>query len=394
MTTDLAGEVSAVDLVRAGSEAVGGKGGGGRPDMAQAGGPDGSQPMLHCRRSRHGSTRPELSAGRALIAPHCRDVSAIDRLSASRGPAASMRSAGKAMTAEGTDFTIYREAMILLATAAVLVPIGQRFKLSPILGFLIAGAVLGPHGLGALTDYVPALSWITVSEDKGLGAIAELGVVFLLFIIGLELSFTRLLTMRRLVFGLGTMQVAISAVIIGLIAALLGAGAGAAMIIGFSLALSSTAVVVEVLSRRHRFNTGTGRMSFAILLLQDLAVVPLLFLVTILEPGREGSLLGGLLQAFAQAVLVIGVIALVGSTLLRPLFRLVASADSTELFVAAACSSPSARASSPPPPACRWRSAPSSPGCCWLRPSTTAPSRRPSSPSRGCCSACSSSPSG
>jgi len=247
-----------------------------------------------------------------------------------------MRSAGKAMTAEGTDFTIYREAMILLATAAVLVPIGQRFKLSPILGFLIAGAVLGPHGLGALTDYVPALRWITVSEDKGLGAIAELGVVFLLFIIGLELSFTRLLTMRRLVFGLGTMQVAISAVIIGLIAALLGAGAGAAMIIGFSLALSSTAVVVEVLSRRHRFNTGTGRMSFAILLLQDLAVVPLLFLVTILGPERDGSLIGGLLQAFAQAVLVIGVIALVGSTLLRPLFRLVASADSTELFVAAA----------------------------------------------------------
>jgi CPA2 family monovalent cation:H+ antiporter-2 len=240
------------------------------------------------------------------------------------------------MTAEGTDFTIYREAMVLLATAAVLVPIGQRFKLSPILGFLIAGAVLGPHGLGALTGYVPSLSWITVTEDKGVGAIAELGVVFLLFIIGLELSFTRLLTMRRLVFGLGSLQVAISAILIGLIAALLGAGAGAAIIIGFSLALSSTAVVVEVLSRRHRFNTGTGRMSFAILLLQDLAVVPLLFLVTILGPGREGSLIVGLLQAFAQAVLVIGIIALVGSTLLRPLFRLVASADSTELFVAAA----------------------------------------------------------
>ncbi len=240
------------------------------------------------------------------------------------------------MTAEGTDFTIYREAMIFLATAAVLVPIGHRFKLSPILGFLIAGAVLGPHGLGALKGYLPPLQWVTVSEERGLGAMAELGVVFLLFIIGLELSFTRLLTMRRLVFGLGTMQVAISAVIIGLIAALLGAGAGAAMIIGFSLALSSTAVVVEVLSRRHRFNTGTGRMSFAILLLQDLAVVPLLFLVTILGPERDGSLIGGLLQAFAQAVLVIGIIALVGSTLLRPLFRLVASADSTELFVAAA----------------------------------------------------------
>src|SRR3990170_2980809 len=114
------------------------------------------------------------------------------------------------MTAEGTDFTIYRDAMILLATAAVLVPLGQRFKLSPILGFLIAGAVLGPHGLGALSGYLPALNWITISEKKGLGAIAELGVVFLLFIIGLELSFKRLITMRRLVFGLGTLQVATS----------------------------------------------------------------------------------------------------------------------------------------------------------------------------------------
>jgi CPA2 family monovalent cation:H+ antiporter-2 len=237
---------------------------------------------------------------------------------------------------EGADFTIYRDAMILLATAAILVPLGQRFKLSPILGFLIAGAVLGPHGLGALSDYLPALNWVTISEEKGLGAIAELGVVFLLFIIGLELSFKRLMTMRRLVFGLGTLQVATSATLIGLLAALTGERAGASIIIGLSLALSSTAVVIEVLSRNQRLNTTTGRTSFAILLLQDLAVVPLLFLVTILEPGNQGSLLGGLLQAFAQAIFVIGAIALVGTIVLRPLFRLVASADSTELFVAAA----------------------------------------------------------
>jgi CPA2 family monovalent cation:H+ antiporter-2 len=237
---------------------------------------------------------------------------------------------------EGPDFGIYREAMIVLATAAVLVPLGQRFKLSPILGFLVAGAVLGPKGLGALSGYVPALEWITVSQEKGLGAIAELGVVFLLFIIGLELSFKRLITMRRLVFGLGTLQVAISAVAIGLVASLLGARPGAAVLIGLSLALSSTAIVVEVLSRKQRLNTVTGRTSFSILLLQDLAIVPLLFLVGILGPDGEGTLLKGLLLAFVQAVLVIGAIALVGSLVLRPLFRLVASAESTELFVAAA----------------------------------------------------------
>jgi K+:H+ antiporter len=237
---------------------------------------------------------------------------------------------------EGPNFEIYSDAMIVLATAAVLVPIGQRFKLSPILGFLIAGAVLGPHGLGALKGYVPALHWVTISEEKGLGAIAELGVVFLLFLIGLELSFKRLVTMRRLVFGLGTLQVAISAAAIGIIASLFGERPGASVLIGLSLALSSTAIVIEVLSRKNRLNTTTGRTSFAILLLQDLAVVPLLFLVTILGPDNQGSLLGGLLQAFAQAVLVIAAIVIVGTAVLRPLFRLVASAESTELFVAAA----------------------------------------------------------
>ncbi len=237
---------------------------------------------------------------------------------------------------ESPDFAIYREAMIVLATAAILVPLGQRFKLSPILGFLIAGALLGPGGLGALWYSFPAVRWIAITDERGLGAIADLGVVFLLFLIGLELSYKRLVTMRRLVFGLGTLQVAISAVVIGLIASLLGARPGGAVLIGLSLALSSTAIVIEVLSRKQRMHTVTGRTSFAILLLQDLAVVPLLFLVTILGPENKGSLLGGLLQAFAQAVLVIAAIVIVGTLILRPLFRLVASAQSTELFVAAA----------------------------------------------------------
>ena len=237
---------------------------------------------------------------------------------------------------EGPDFGVYREAMIVLATAAVLVPLGQRFKLSPILGFLIAGALLGPGGLGALWYSFPAVRWVAITDERGLGAIAELGVVFLLFIIGLELSLKRLVTMRRLVFGLGSLQVAISALLIGLIASLLGARPGAAVLIGLSLALSSTAVAIEVLSRGQRLSTVAGRTSFSILLLQDLAVVPLLFLVTILGPEHEGSLVVGLLQAFGQAILVIAAIVIAGKVILQPLFRLVASADSTELFVAAA----------------------------------------------------------
>jgi CPA2 family monovalent cation:H+ antiporter-2 len=237
---------------------------------------------------------------------------------------------------DGPDFGIYREVMIVLGTAAVLVPLGQRFKISPILGFLIAGALLGPGGLGALWYSFPAVRWVAITDERGLGAIAELGVVFLLFLIGLELSFKRLITMRRLVFGLGALQVAISALLIGLIASLLGAPPGSAVLIGLSLALSSTAIVIEVLARKQRLSTVTGRTCFAILLLQDLAVVPLLFLVTILGPDSQGTLVGGLLQAFVQAILVIAAIVLVGKVILRPLFRLVASVDSTELFVAAA----------------------------------------------------------
>jgi CPA2 family monovalent cation:H+ antiporter-2 len=236
---------------------------------------------------------------------------------------------------EASDFSIYRDAMIVLATAAVLVPLGQRYRVNPILGFLVAGAVLGPRGLGALSSYFEPIKWITVSQEKGLGAIAELGVVFLLFLIGLELSFKRLVTMRRLVLGLGVTQVTISAVIIGLIVSFFGASPAASMLIGLSLALSSTAIVIELLARQQRLHTVTGRTSFSILLLQDLAVVPLLFLVTILGPDNEGTLVSGLLLAIAQALFVIAAIAIVGSAILRPLFRLVASADSTELFVAA-----------------------------------------------------------
>ncbi len=237
---------------------------------------------------------------------------------------------------EGHDLSAYREAMIVLATAAILVPLGQRYRISPILGFLVAGALLGPGGLGSLWYTFPEVRWIAITDERGLGAIAELGVVFLLFLIGLELSFKRLKAMRRLVFGLGALQVGISALLIGGAASLFGASPAGAVLIGLSLALSSTAIVVELLSRQQRLNTVTGRTSFSILLLQDLAVVPLLFLVTILSPDREGSLLGGLALAFGQAALVIAAIVITGSLVLRPLFRLVASIESTELFVAAA----------------------------------------------------------
>ena len=233
------------------------------------------------------------------------------------------------------EFGLYRDILVVLVTAAVIVPFVQRLRVSPVLGFLAAGVVLGPNGLGALSAGIPVLSWVTVGSEKNLAALGELGVVFLLFLIGLELSLKRLVTMRRLVFGLGGLQVVLSALAIAAAGAALGLDAGTASIVGLSLALSSTAIVVELLSEQHRLATATGRASFSILLLQDLAVVPLLLLVTLIGPGREGSALAGVTYAVGQACLAIGVIVVLGSLVLRPIFRLVAGSNNGEVFVAA-----------------------------------------------------------
>jgi CPA2 family monovalent cation:H+ antiporter-2 len=229
----------------------------------------------------------------------------------------------------------YSDALVVLGTAGIVVPMMRRWGLSPVLGYLGAGAALGPLGLGSFIDAVPFLYWITVVDAKNVAGIAELGVVFLLFLIGLELSYQRLLTMRRLVFGLGSLQVVLSAAVIAGVAALAGNTPAAAIILGASLALSSTAIVIEVLANQHRLSSAAGRASFSVLLAQDLAVVPILLFVSILAAGAGGSVLGGLVLALTNAALAVGVIVVFGHLLLKPLFRLVASAGTSELFVAA-----------------------------------------------------------
>ncbi|MGI9477806.1 MAG: cation:proton antiporter [Hyphomicrobiaceae bacterium] len=233
------------------------------------------------------------------------------------------------------DVSVFKDGMIVLATAAVLVPLARRAGITPVVTFLAAGAIFGPFGLAALTNYVPALSWISISRNDGLGIVGELGVVALLFLIGIELSFQRLMTMRRLVFGLGGLQILLAAAIIGGLLYLVGAEPAVAVTIGFSLALSSTAIVIETLSRQGRLGTTTGRATFSVLLMQDLAVVPLIFLVTIMSGDGRESITGAVFLAFGQAILAIGVISVVTGYLLRPLFRMVADVESPELFVAA-----------------------------------------------------------
>ncbi|MGE4070386.1 MAG: monovalent cation:proton antiporter-2 (CPA2) family protein [Lysobacterales bacterium] len=228
-----------------------------------------------------------------------------------------------------------REAMIFLVAAGIVVPLLHRWRVSPVLGYLLVGYLIGPFGLGLLAGQWPWLAYLSIPEISGVQTLAELGVVFLLFVIGLELSLERLWALRRLVFGLGSLQVLVSAVIIGLVAGLLGSSASAAMLIGASLALSSTAIVMQLLAERRQLGTPLGRAAFSILLLQDLAVVPILFLVGVLGAEQGNGLLLPLLLALGKALLVMVTIFLVGRQLLRPLMRLVARARSPEMFMAA-----------------------------------------------------------
>ena len=229
----------------------------------------------------------------------------------------------------------YSDALVVLATAAIVVPVVRRWGVSPILGYLGAGALLGPLGLGSFISSSPVLYWFTVTDAKNVAGIAELGIVFLLFLIGLGLPFDRLMTMRRLVFGLGALQILLSAAAIAAVAAIAGQTPAVAIVIGLSLALSSTAIVLEILSRQQRLNTSAGRASFSVLLAQDLAVVPILLFVSIIGGGSGQSVLASLATALVQASVALAFIIFFGRLLLRPLFRQVAGTHSNELFIAA-----------------------------------------------------------
>ncbi len=185
--------------------------------------------------------------------------------------------------------SFYKEALIVLGAAGVVIPLVQRLRFSPVLGYMLVGMAVGPFGLGALTGHFPWLSAVTLTDRAAIEPIAELGVVLLLFMIGLELSFERLWLMRRLVFGLGAAQVALCAVALAGIAIALGRPSGEAAVVGIALAMSSTAVVLQVLSDEKRINTPTGRASFAVLLFQDLSVVPVLFALGALAPNSHAA---------------------------------------------------------------------------------------------------------
>lgn len=227
-----------------------------------------------------------------------------------------------------------REVIVFLVAAGVVVPLVHRLRVSPVLGFLAVGLVIGPHGLARFADTAPWLGYAVIGDLEGVRALAELGVVFLLFMIGLELSLDRLWAMRRLVFGLGGAQVVVTGAAIAAIASFFDNTLPVAMVLGGAFALSSTAIVMQLLAENRRLGTATGRTSFAILLFQDLAVLPILFLVAAFAAQSDRSVALAFGLAIGQAVLAVAVILVIGRLVIRPLFRFIGSTASREMFLA------------------------------------------------------------
>jgi glutathione-regulated potassium-efflux system ancillary protein KefC/glutathione-regulated potassium-efflux system protein KefB len=221
--------------------------------------------------------------------------------------------------------SIFIEIAVFLAAAVIAVPIFRWLKLGSVLAYLTAGVAIGPWGLGVVD-----------SDTKEVLHFGEIGVVFLLFVIGLELRPSRLKALRRTIFAPGAAQVLGSAALITLAAALLGLGWRAALVVGLALSLSSTAFVLQLLTERDELTTAHGRGAFGVLLFQDLAVVPMIALMPLLAPGDVDASLGAIVFETGRVLAVITAFVVGGHFLLRPIFRLVAKADQHEVFIAAA----------------------------------------------------------
>jgi CPA2 family monovalent cation:H+ antiporter-2 len=220
-------------------------------------------------------------------------------------------------------FTPLSEALILLTGSVFLVLLVRRLALPTSVAYLLVGLLLGPHALGV------------VSDSGTTRLLAELGVAFLLFTLGLEFSLPRMLAMRREVFGLGALQVIATAVVFALLGHLLGIGWLVAIVLGGAVAMSSTAILLQQLTERAELNRTHGRLAFAMLLFQDLAFVPFLSLGAMLAAGDSHFELGGNLVAVVGGVLAIVAVLAAGRWLLRPLFHEIAHSRLRELFTLA-----------------------------------------------------------
>ena len=229
--------------------------------------------------------------------------------------------------------------IIFLVVAGVIVPLFHRARIGTVLGFLIAGVALGPHGLGRLAADHPWIAYVTFDDPEKGALLAEAGIIVLLFLLGLELSLQRLWQLRRYVLGVGLAQVLLATIAIGVTVRLTTAAPPAGIILGLCLALSSTAIVMQLLIEQHRVANPTGRIALSVLLFQDLMVVPILFVVGILgsaEKGEQPVGIVALAQPFALALFAVVAIMLLGRFVVRPLLRSAVRTGSRDLIMAIA----------------------------------------------------------
>lgn len=221
---------------------------------------------------------------------------------------------------ESNGFLQY--ALILLLAAVIALPLAKRSRLGAVLGYLVAGALIGPSVLNL------------IGNAEEIAHISELGVILMLFVIGLELSPQRLWVMRRQVFGLGSIQVLASALVIGGTCLAVGLGWKVALVIDLALALSSTAIGLRILAERKELQSPHGRLGFAILLFQDVAAIPILALVPLLAVTQAATSATPDYLVFLRVVLTIAVVVVGGRLLMRPLFRIAARTQMPEVFTA------------------------------------------------------------
>jgi glutathione-regulated potassium-efflux system ancillary protein KefC len=217
-----------------------------------------------------------------------------------------------------TGFMI--QALVYFAAAVILVPIFAKLKLGAVLGYLVAGVLIGPWGFKLISD------------PHAVENVSELGVVLLLFLVGLELNPKRLWSLRRAIFGLGGLQVLLTSVVVAGVGLLLLPWRPA-LAVGMAACLSSTAIAIQVLEERNLMATQGGQSSFAVSLFQDLAVIPLLLILSLLAPSGGSTPVFTWMNLLEAVALIAGMV-LVGRLVLRPVFRLIASLEMREIFIA------------------------------------------------------------